>query len=91
MDIFSPERISAFSTIFLSILIEAIPFVLLGSLLSGVVEVYVEESFIKRIFDRKRRFLLPVASVLGMVFPVCECAVVPMARRLIKKGLPSSA
>lgn len=75
-----------FRTMFVSITLEAFPFILLGVLVSSIIQVFV--SFIKRIIPKHPVLGAVTASVLGIVFPVCECGMVPVARRLINKGFP---
>lgn len=77
-----------FSTVFISIILEALPFILLGSFVSALIQVFVSEEFITRLIPKNRIFALIMASLLGIFFPVCECAIVPITRRLIKKGVP---
>lgn len=77
-------------TVFLGIFIEAVPFLLAGSLVSGVLEVFVGRSAIEHIVPRRPVRAAAVGSVMGLVFPVCECGVVPVTRRLFAKGLPIS-
>lgn len=83
--------VATFVLIFTSLVVEALPFVLMGALVSAVIEVYVPE----RAFDRLTRlplpFQLPAAALGGFAFPVCECGSVPVARRLIARGLHPSA
>lgn len=85
------EQIVTFTTIFLGIYIEAVPFLLLGTLASGLVEIFVRREDLMRLIPHNR-FLAPLlGGVLGLAFPVCECGVVPLTRRLLKKGLPVSS
>lgn len=84
-------RIPTFATIFLGIFIEAAPFLLLGTLGSGIVEVYFDQEKMFRIFPRNGILAALLGSLFGLVFPVCECGVVPLTRRLFRKGLPISA
>jgi uncharacterized protein len=77
-----------FSTIFTSIILEAFPFLLLGTFLSSIIEVFTTEDFFKKIIPKNKYLSLLLASVTGLVFPVCECAIVPIAGRLLKKGVP---
>ncbi|MFT4177787.1 MAG: permease [Luteolibacter sp.] len=79
-----------FALAFLSILFEGVPFILLGTVLSGFIDVYLPPGLMERWLPKKRLQAVAVAGLLGMVFPVCECAVVPVIRRLVKKGLPVS-
>lgn len=79
-----------FAYAFLSILFEGAPFILLGTLLSGFIDVYLPPGTLERWLPRNRYAAVLFSGVLGLVLPVCECAVVPVIRRLIKKGLPVS-
>lgn len=89
-DVNLPDTAQNFVTVFLGIFIEAAPFLLIGTIASGLIAVYVTPETIARMVPRNR-LLAPVAGALmGMVFPVCECGAVPVARRLYRKGLPSS-
>jgi uncharacterized protein len=81
-------RITTFSTIFLGIFIEALPYLLMGILASGIVEVFIDKDRFIAILPKNRVMGVLIGSLLGLVFPVCECGVVPFARRLFKKGLP---
>jgi uncharacterized protein len=76
------------NTIFLSIVLEAIPFILLGVFVSALIQTYVSEETIRRFIPNNAIAALLPAALLGIVFPVCECAIVPVVRRLIKKGMP---
>jgi len=82
------DRLSNFTTIFLGIFIEAAPFLLLGTLASGLVEAFLNQDDIARFVPRDPVRGVLVGGLLGFVFPVCECGVVPLVRRLFKKGLP---
>lgn len=85
------DQISIFSTIFLGIFIEAAPFLMLGTLASGLVEVFLNQNDFSRWVPRNPFAAALVGGLLGIVFPVCECGVVPLTRRLVRKGLPISA
>ena len=80
--------INDFSAIFLSIIFEGIPFILIGALVSSVIQIFVSEETIARIIPKNRFVGVLVASLVGLIFPVCECAIVPITRRLLKKGVP---
>lgn len=82
--------VSVFATRFLGIFIEAAPFLLLGSLTSGLIEAFVKPDDILRMMPRSRLGATLGGTFLGLVFPVCECGVVPVTRRLFRKGLPIS-
>ncbi len=80
--------LEGFSTIFLSIILEAIPFVMIGAFVSSLIQIFVSEETISRIIPKNRWLGLIAASLMGFIFPVCECAIVPIMRRLMKKGVP---
>lgn len=79
-----------FAYAFLSLLFEGAPFILLGTLVSGFIDIYLPSGRIERFLPKNRNLAVMVAGFLGAVFPVCECAVVPVIRRLLSKGLPMS-
>ncbi len=80
-----------FAFSFLSILLEGIPFVLLGSLISGFVDVFVSSERMSRLLPKNNLAAILLAGLMGLVFPMCECGSVIVIRRFIKKGLPVSA
>jgi uncharacterized membrane protein YraQ (UPF0718 family) len=86
----SPDSQQDFALAFLSILFEGAPFILLGTLISGFIDVYLPAGTMDRFLPKNRYRAVMMAGLLGAVFPVCECAVVPVIRRLVKKGLPVS-
>ena len=91
---FGPEwldaRFQTFVTIFMGIFIEAVPFLLAGSIVSGLIEQFVDKSMVARLVPKRPLPAAFVGSLLGFTFPVCECGVVPVTRRLYQKGLPMS-
>ncbi len=86
----SPDSQQDFAYAFLSILFEGAPFILLGTLISGFIDVYLPAGTMERFLTRNKFLAVVTAGLLGAVFPVCECAVVPVIRRLVRKGLPVS-
>ncbi|MBD3422347.1 MAG: permease [Chitinivibrionales bacterium] len=74
-----------------SIFLEALCFMLIGSVVSGVVEEFVPRGLIERLVQSNRIAVVTGAAAMGFIFPVCECAIVPVVRRLLKKGVPLSA
>jgi uncharacterized membrane protein YraQ (UPF0718 family) len=85
------EALNTFGIVFVSIVLEAIPFMLVGSLVGGLIESFVSRERMTSILPRKGWLTVCAAAGAGVLFPVCECAVVPVVRRLIKKGLPAPA
>jgi uncharacterized membrane protein YraQ (UPF0718 family) len=82
-----PTRAQDGLTLALSVLIEALPFVILGVLLSTVVQVWLPPDVIHRWLPRRAWARRAVLSLLGMLIPVCECGNVPFARGLMMRGL----
>jgi uncharacterized protein len=79
-----------FSISFLSILFEGVPFMFIGTLLSGFIDAFVPSEKMEKILPRNPIAAIVLSGFLGVVFPMCECGVVPVIRRLIRKGLPVS-
>jgi uncharacterized protein len=86
-----PQSFLQMNTIFISILIEALPFVTLGVLVSGIIQIFLTEEMITKIMPKNRVLAILFASFLGIFFPSCECGIVPIVRRLVSKGVPISA
>ncbi len=79
-----------FSYAFLSVLLEGVPFILIGTLLSGTIDEFLPSRVMVRLLPRNAFFGICLSGAMGLVFPMCECGVVPVIRRLIGKGLPIS-
>jgi uncharacterized protein len=83
--------VKTFVLVFTSIVIEALPFILLGAAVSAAIEVYVSDAVVERVVRLPLALQLPGAALGGFAFPVCECGSVPVARRLIARGLHPAA
>jgi len=79
-----------FLVIFPSIVFEALPFIVIGAVISGALEEFLPQQLITRILPKRRWLAIAGSSMLGLVFPMCDCGVVPVMRRLLSKGLPLS-
>ncbi|MEQ4483343.1 permease [Cohnella silvisoli] len=79
------------NTIFLSMIMEAIPFVLVGVLISGLIQSFITERWIARIMPKNRFLASLFGCSVGILFPSCECGIVPITRRLLNKGVPLNA
>lgn len=79
-----------FAVSFLSILFEGIPFLLLGSIVSGIVDAWVPPSLVTRLLPKQPAGGILLSGLLGLAFPMCECGSVVVIRRFIRKGLPVS-
>lgn len=81
------DRLSSGFTLFLSLLVEAMPFLLLGVMLSGLLLLFVDERQLIAILPKHPLLGALAGSALGFLFPVCECGNVPVARRLLMQGV----
>lgn len=76
-------------TLFLSLLVEAMPFLLLGVLFSGLLLLFVDERQLMAKMPKNPLLGAFIGSSIGFLFPVCECGNVPVARRLLMQGVPA--
>ncbi len=90
-DAFNPAGLSNFMVVFSSLLIGAIPLVMLGAFVAACIGTFVPESAFIKIGRLPEPLQIPVAGLAGFAFPVCECGSVPVARRLVARGLIPSA
>ncbi|MEE6452570.1 permease [Gottfriedia acidiceleris] len=86
--VFSITKLQVFKMIFISIIIEALPFILIGVFVSAILQVFVTDQMVRRFIPKNPLLGIIAASVLGIIFPICECGMVPAIRKLIKKGMP---
>ncbi len=80
-----------FATIVTSIVVEAAPFLFLGSLLSSILAVFVGDEVLTRIGRRPLGVQICIGLAAGLLLPTCECGIVPVTRRLLRKGVPTGA
>ncbi len=85
-----PSRLDDILRAFLSILFEGAPYIMVGTVLSGLIDAFLPAKFLERALPKNKILATFAAGFLGLIFPVCECAVVPVVRRLVQKGLPIS-
>jgi hypothetical protein len=81
-------NLEAFSLNLLSILFEGIPFLLLGSIISGLVDVFVSSERVSKMMPKNPTGSVFLAGLMGLIFPICECGSVVVIRRFVRKGLP---
>jgi hypothetical protein len=80
-------RLQGFTTVFLGIFIEALPFLLAGVLVSSVLHLYVSAERLQHYTPRHPVLAALSGGLLGLALPVCECGSIPAARRLLQKGV----
>ncbi|MBO0880220.1 MAG: permease [Mycobacterium sp.] len=86
--VFDHPAVLAWTTVFVAVVVQAVPFLILGVLVSGALAVFIPATFFVRVLPRRSLVAVPVAGLAGAVLPGCECASVPVARRLIGRGVP---
>lgn len=87
----SAPPLQTWMTMFASILTQAAPFLVFGVVLSAIIAVFVPPSFFARALPRRPGLAVPVASAAGVVLPGCECASVPVAGALVRRGVTPAA
>jgi hypothetical protein len=83
--------VGTFGVIFTSIVVEALPFILIGAIASAAIAAFVPERAFTRLGALPRPVQVPAAALAGLAMPVCECGSVPVGRRLILRGVHPSA
>jgi uncharacterized protein len=87
---FVPFNPGDYILVFVSIILEALPFIVFGCILSGTLEELLPQRFIQRWLPSNRFFAIVCSSFMGFILPMCECGIVPVMRRLLAKGMPAS-
>ncbi|MFH9859028.1 permease [Streptomyces sp. NPDC017202] len=87
----SAPVMQTWTTVFVAVMIQALPFLVLGVLLSAAIAVYVPPSFFARALPHRPALAVPVAGLAGAVLPGCECASVPVAGALVRRGVTPAA
>jgi uncharacterized membrane protein YraQ (UPF0718 family) len=90
-DAISTPRLQNWTTVFVAILVQAMPFLVFGVALSAVIAIYVPRSFWSKALPSHPVLAVPVASAAGVVLPGCECGSVPIAGSLIRRGVTPAA
>jgi len=84
------DAVQDFVVTFSSVLWEAMPFIVLGALIAGILEELLPQQAMAKIIPRSALPAAAIGGLLGLVFPMCECGIVVVMRRLLRKGLPLS-
>jgi len=87
----SAPAVQNWMTVFIAVATQALPFLVLGVVLSAVLAVFVPPAFFTRALPERPALAVPVAGVAGAVLPGCECASVPVAGALIRRGVTPAA
>ena len=89
-DLLDAPAIQTGATVFVAVCVQALPFLVVGVLISGAIAAFVSADLLRRLLPKRTALAVPVAGVAGVALPNCECAAVPVARRLIQQEVPAS-
>ncbi|WP_217210910.1 permease [Streptomyces sp. AC550_RSS872] len=90
LDLYTPP-VAAWWTVFTAIAVQGVPFLLLGTVVSAAIGAFVPEKVFSRLLPRNQALAVPVAGAAGVVLPGCECASVPVAGSLMRRGVAPAA
>ncbi|MGI5456383.1 permease [Streptomyces sp. CA-249302] len=90
LDLYTPP-VAAWWTVFTAIAVQGVPFLLLGTVVSAAIGAFVPERVFSRLLPRSPALAVPVAGAAGVVLPGCECASVPVAGSLMRRGVAPAA
>jgi uncharacterized membrane protein YraQ (UPF0718 family) len=83
--------VANWATVFVALAVQAMPFLVLGVVVSAVVAALVPAGFLPRVLPHRPAVAVPVAAAAGVALPGCECGSVPIAGRLVGQGAPAPA
>jgi uncharacterized membrane protein YraQ (UPF0718 family) len=89
--LFQSPRVLTLITVFVSVMVQAMPFLVLGTILSAAITAFVPGQFFERALPRNPVAAVPVAGMAGVVLPACECGSVPVAGALMRRGVTPAA
>jgi uncharacterized membrane protein YraQ (UPF0718 family) len=87
----NPVVLRTWTTVFVAIVVQALPFLVLGVLVSGAITALVSPTMLARLLPRSAVLAVPSAALAGAALPGCECASVPIAGRLCARGVQPAA
>jgi uncharacterized protein len=88
---FTAPAAATWVTIFVAVVIQALPFVVLGTLVSAAIAVLVPPGFFAKALPKRALLAVPIAGLAGAALPGCECASVPIAGALVRRGVTPAA
>lgn len=90
LDLYTPA-VAAWWTVFTAVVVQGVPFLLLGTVVSAAIAAFVPDRALRRLLPSRPVLAVPVAGVAGAILPGCECASVPVAGSLMRRGVPQAA
>jgi uncharacterized protein len=89
--LFAGDAAQTWATMFVSLTVQALPFLVLGILVSGAIAAFMPAGAFGRLLPRRPVLAVPAAGLAGVLLPGCECSSVPVAGRLMAQGAPPPA
>jgi uncharacterized membrane protein YraQ (UPF0718 family) len=90
-DLLGRPAVAHWATVFVAIAVQALPFLVLGVVISAAVAALVPAGLLPRLLPARPALAVPMAAAAGMALPGCECGSVPIAGRLVAGGAPPPA
>ncbi len=87
----APPAFQNWATILVGLTLQAIPFLALGVVLSAAIHAFVSDRLVTRLVPRRSSVAVPVAAIAAAALPGCECSSVPVAGRLVSRGVNPAA
>lgn len=84
-------RVHVALTSFLALVVQAVPFILVGAMVSAAVAKWMTPARWARILPGHGMRAVLVAALVGLCLPTCECSSVPLAKRMILSGVSPAA
>ncbi|WP_026929090.1 permease [Glycomyces tenuis] len=91
VELFGEAAAQAWMARFVAVMVQAVPFLTLGVVLSSAIAAFVPAGFFHRVLPGRPALAVPVAGACGAVLPGCECASVPVAGALVRRGVAPAA
>jgi uncharacterized membrane protein YraQ (UPF0718 family) len=89
--LFDNPALQMWSTVFVSITVQALPFLVLGVTVSGAIAALVPPGWLADHLPKRPILAVPTAGLAGLALPGCECGSVPIAGRLTARGAAPAA
>jgi uncharacterized protein len=89
--LFGSEALRTWCTMFVAVVVQSVPFLIGGVLLSACISRFLSEGLLRRVVPANPVLAVPVAGIAGVGLPGCECAAVPVVDSLMRRGVAPAA
>ncbi|MHB8075999.1 permease [Desulfosporosinus fructosivorans] len=84
----SQTPVNTIINVFLGIMLQSVPFLLIGVIISSIIQIFISKDALRRMFPKQLGWGMLVAILGGFCLPVCDCASIPIFKSLVRKGVP---